>query len=543
MTARLAGTSIQGLQTLFHWGAIGNWSDSQLLTLFLSDEEGSEAAFRVLIHRHGPMVLGVCRRVLGDEHAAEDAFQATFLVLVRKARGLQDSNLLGHWLYGVALRVAGKEKAGRARRRGAERQVPVPSADVLPNFEQAELRTVIDEEIKRLPERFRVPLVLCHLEGLRHDEVARRLGCPVGTVESRLSRAREQLRERLERRGLAPTASVLGLIRISPGDSAGLPSLVESTLRLAFEPAAAPAAWKTTIASLGSLLLRANGIAPVMRARAAMSTLVFYASVAILGFAVYRGVALWQGATRYRPEPPPATRFPSAVAYPLTGITIDGKLDDWPKDLPSYPIRNLLVGWPGFGAEGRDPGKDLDPYFKVAYDPEVKLIYLAVVVPDKDVIARAGNATGTDAVEVYIDGNFSYRKVDERDVKLSGERDAALMPVIQYAAVPGPVAAYNDPWRANPSLVYAKNRQTATKMKYQKQNHVTTYEWAIRAFDRFPDRPTHLQPGKRLGLDVAVVDKDDEKRSPAFLTWAPPQVVFKGFDAGSLGELILVDDP
>ncbi|HKI19003.1 MAG TPA: sigma factor, partial [Isosphaeraceae bacterium] len=111
MAIRLAGSAIDGLQTLFHGGVIGNWTDSQLVTLFLTDEEGSEAAFRVLIHRHGPMVLGICRRVLGDEHAAEDAFQATFLVLVKKAGGLQDCNLLSNWLYGVALRIANKEKA------------------------------------------------------------------------------------------------------------------------------------------------------------------------------------------------------------------------------------------------------------------------------------------------------------------------------------------------------------------------------------------------------------------------------------------------
>ncbi len=116
------------LQTLFHWGAIGNWTDSQLVTLFLTDEEGSEAAFRVLIHRHGPMVLGICRRVLGDEHAAEDAFQATFLVLVKKAGGLRDCNLLSNWLYGVALRIANKEKAKGAtaadRRAAGDRAGP-----------------------------------------------------------------------------------------------------------------------------------------------------------------------------------------------------------------------------------------------------------------------------------------------------------------------------------------------------------------------------------------------------------------------------------
>ena len=103
MATRVSAAAIEEVYTLFHLGAMGHWTDSQLVAQFSAGQEGSEAAFRVLIHRHGPMVLGVCRRVLGDEHAAEDAFQTTFLVLVKKAGGLGDCNLLTNWLYGVAL--------------------------------------------------------------------------------------------------------------------------------------------------------------------------------------------------------------------------------------------------------------------------------------------------------------------------------------------------------------------------------------------------------------------------------------------------------
>ena len=329
MAIRLAGSAINQLQTLFHWGAIGTWTDSQLVTLFLTDEEGSEAAFRVLIHRHGPMVLGLCRRVLGDEHSAEDAFQATFLVLVKKAGGLRDCNLLSNWLYGVALRIANKEKAKGARRRVVERQATERALEAAGDVDRAELRSVIDEEIRRLPERYRVPLVLCHLEGLRHDEVAKRLGCPVGTVESRLSRAREQLRDRLTRRGLAPTASALTAMLKPPVASAVFPSLVEATLQVALEQSSSRSAVGTIIASLGCLLERMSGLLPALNARAVMSTLVLCTSVAVVGFGVYQA----DGEPERRPEPPPATRDPSAVAYALSGITIDGRLDDWPKDL------------------------------------------------------------------------------------------------------------------------------------------------------------------------------------------------------------------
>ena len=539
MAIRLARTATDGLQTLFHWGAIGNWTDSQLVTLFVTDEQGSEAAFRVLIHRHGPMVLGLCRRVLGDEHAAEDAFQATFLVLVKKAGGLRDCNLLSNWLYGVALRIANKEKAKGARRRIVERQATERALEAGGDVDQAELRSVIDEEIRRLPERYRVPLVLCHLEGLRHDEVAKRLGCPVGTVESRLSRAREQLRDRLTRRGLAPTASALTAMLKPPVASAVFPSLVEATLRVALEQSSSRSTVGTIIASLGCLVERMSGLLPTLHARAVMSTLVLCASITVVGFGVYRA----DGQSERRPEPPPATRNPSAVAYALNGITIDGRLDDWPKDLRVYPIRNQLVTNSSYNSEERDTSQESDAYFMVGYDREAELIYLAVVVPDKDVIAKPGSATGTDAVEVYIDGTFSNRTTENPSKDWNQALDAATMPVLQYAAVPGQVAAYGDPWNGNPSLLYAHKRQTSTKMKYRHADHVTTYEWAIKAYNRYPDLPTRLHSGKRLGFEVAVVDKDDPKVRPYFLTWGEPPAVFKGFDAGSLGELILVDQP
>ncbi len=540
MAIRLAGSAIDQLQTLFHWGAIGNWTDSQLVTLFLTDEEGSEAAFRVLIHRHGPMVLGLCRRVLGDEHAAEDAFQATFLVLVKKAGGLRDCNLLSNWLYGVALRIANKEKAKGARRRVVERQATERALEAVGDVDQAELRSVIDEEIRRLPERYRVPLVLCHLEGLRHDEVAKRLGCPVGTVESRLSRAREQLRDRLTRRGLAPTASALTAMLKPPVASAVFPSLVEATLQVAFEQSSSRSAVGTVIASLGCLVERMSGLLPALHARAVMSTLVLCTSIAIVGFGVYQA----DGEPERRPEPPPATRYPSAVAYPLSGITIDGRLDDWPKDLRLYPIRNQLVKNTSYIAEERDTSQDSDAYFMVGYDREAELIYLAVVVPDKDVIAKPGSARGTDAMEVYIDGTFSNRTIEEPSEDWSRALDAATMPVLQYAAVPGQVAAYGDPWDDNPSLALRRDQANRHEDEISgMSDHVTTYEWAIKVYDRYPDLPTRFHSGKRLGFDVAIVDKDDPKLPPYFLTWGAPPVVFKGFDAGSLGELILVDQP
>src|SRR5262245_51433693 len=160
MVNRASGQALREIRTLFDFGTIGSRSDGELLAQVRSGPEEREAALGILIERHGPMVLGLCRRILGDQDAAEDAFQATFLVLVRKADSLRDCRVLTKWIYGVALRVARKERARAARRRLVERR----AAEVRParpgeDAERGELITVIDEEVSMLPERYRVPLV------------------------------------------------------------------------------------------------------------------------------------------------------------------------------------------------------------------------------------------------------------------------------------------------------------------------------------------------------------------------------------------------
>jgi|GEM_PF-1345594 len=202
---------------LFADGAIGTWSDAELLSRFTRarGDASAEAAFATLVDRHGPMVLGVCRRVTGDRHVADDAFQAVFLVLARKAHavrlGADDS--LGRWLYGVSLRVARRARAVARKRPHTATDLggldPIDPSSAFAPCEQADLRAEIDAEIARLPARYRSAVVLCYLEGLSQKQAAQRLRCPVGTMESRLSRARERLRSGLARRGLAPTVGAL----------------------------------------------------------------------------------------------------------------------------------------------------------------------------------------------------------------------------------------------------------------------------------------------------------------------------------------------
>jgi RNA polymerase sigma factor (sigma-70 family) len=171
-------------------------SDGQLLQRFAAGHD--EAAFAALVERHGPMVLAVCRRALNDWHDAADAFQATFLVLVRKAGTLSRPELLGNWLYRVAYRTAVKAKARAALRRAHERQAAcMPTAGPTAERGGREPHEDLDEALNRLPEKHRAPLVLCYLEGKTNAEAARLLGWPAGSMSWRLARAREALRERL----------------------------------------------------------------------------------------------------------------------------------------------------------------------------------------------------------------------------------------------------------------------------------------------------------------------------------------------------------
>jgi RNA polymerase sigma factor (sigma-70 family) len=169
--------------------------DRQLLQRFVAS--GDEAAFAALVQRHAGVVLGMCRRILGHEHDAEDAFQATFLVLARKAGSIRKVESLASWLYGVAYRVSVKARASAARRRTCEKQAPGPApADPADAVTWGELRTALDQELQRLPEKYRAPLVLCYLEGLTNHEAARQLGWLPGAVEWRVKRGRQILRSR-----------------------------------------------------------------------------------------------------------------------------------------------------------------------------------------------------------------------------------------------------------------------------------------------------------------------------------------------------------
>ena len=223
------------LCTLFRLGAIGDLSDRQLLERFLAgDGELAELAFTALVERHGPMVLRACTALLRDPHDAQDVFQATFLVLLRKARGLWVEDSLGPWLHRVAARTAARAQAKARRRRQYERRAAESRDAVVTRPHHDGAGSILHEEIDALPERLRVLVVLCHLEGQSQELAAKTLSLPVGTVKSRLHRARELLRRRLERRGVGPAAG-LAAARPALGSADALRSLplCESLVRAA----------------------------------------------------------------------------------------------------------------------------------------------------------------------------------------------------------------------------------------------------------------------------------------------------------------------
>ncbi|HEV3445308.1 MAG TPA: sigma-70 family RNA polymerase sigma factor [Gemmataceae bacterium] len=301
MATRLQGQVLKHLRraALLHDG--GGLTDGELLSRFLAGRE--EAAFAALVRRHGPMVLGVCRRVLGNLHDAEDAFQATFLVLVRRAGAVVPRDLVGNWLYGVAYRTALEARVTRARRKAKERQVTAPSGmqDVVAEAAQQERLQLLDQELSRLPDRYRLPIVLCDLQGRTHREAARTVGCLEATLSTRLLRARQLLARRLTSRGLACLGGTLTVVLGKEAARAGVSALlVTSTIH-----AATAVATGQAVAAVASnrVAVLAEGVLRSMLLHRLKALALVAALVGLL--ALGAGLRPRQ-ALAARPAPPPA---------------------------------------------------------------------------------------------------------------------------------------------------------------------------------------------------------------------------------------------
>jgi RNA polymerase sigma factor (sigma-70 family) len=368
-------------------GKASQLADGQLLERFTAGHDA--AAFEALLRRHGPMVLGVCRRLLRDPHDAEDAFQATFCALAQKANSVRQAGSVGGWLYQVACNAALKARAGAAARLRHERQAGGrETADPLAELTGRELITALDEELGRLPERCRVPLVLCYLEGKTRDEAAHELGWTLGTLKRRLEQGRACLRARLERRGVAFSA----LLAAGVAAVAVPPTLAGATTRAALVAASGKAAVPAAIATLAADALR---VATVPRRKiviAAVTALALAAAGA--GLLATRGPAADPpaAAKARTANPAPADKPAQAAPAPADAkeMTVTGRVVGADgKPVPGAAV--VLMGTPnrphrkGDPAAGRDrllaEGKaDAEGRFRLPAPrtswPEYELVYV-----------------------------------------------------------------------------------------------------------------------------------------------------------------------
>jgi RNA polymerase sigma factor (sigma-70 family) len=333
MSAVGRGIVLRQIDRLFGEGTLTGLGDGQLLERYLTRRD--EDAFEAIVDLHGPMVLGLCRRMLRDPRDIEDAFQATFLVLVRKAPAIRDRALLSSWLYGVAYRVARRARTRTLRRRGREASVGELEVAAEPEPPgRPESDPMLDQELRRLPEKYRVPLVLCYLRGRTHDQAAEELRCPVGTVRSRLARGRELLRKRLIRRGYAPTvpATLLGGDTTLPARllvATVPPPLAAATVRAALGFGSS-SIFKTGAAAVSSVAL-AQGVLTTMKLAqfkwiglAVLATGLSAGGVVASGFA---STPVQQAETTSDPAAGPQAQQPAAKGTEERLKAVEEKLD------------------------------------------------------------------------------------------------------------------------------------------------------------------------------------------------------------------------
>ena len=324
-----SGAVWKQIRQVFGLGTLSGLSERELLRRFR--ERRDEAAFAALVALHGSMVVGVCRRLLDDPEDVEDAFQAAFLVLARRAHILRPRAAIGPWLHGVAYRVALKARTQALRRRNRERVVawsedsaPAAAEELVASAHRDDLARVLDEEIGRLPGSYRAVMVLCYLEGRTHEQAAERLRWPLGTVKGRLSRAREMLKGRIARRGLTPALVAFEAIATQDASAMVPESWIATAAEAAMEASIATGGMTTALVSANAAILAEETLALLFRdqAKAAILVLVAVAASAAGAGTLLRGdrdakPALGQAA----PEPAPALPVapaPAAAPAPKT---------------------------------------------------------------------------------------------------------------------------------------------------------------------------------------------------------------------------------
>jgi RNA polymerase sigma factor (sigma-70 family) len=345
------------------------WTDGQLLASFIDHKD--EAAFEALVHRHGPMVFGVCRRVVGNQHDAEDAFQATFLVLARKSSSVRPRERLANWLHGVALRTAMKAKTMTAKRRGREKQVTaMPEPEAPQQGQWRDLQPLLDQELSGLPENYRLPILLCDLEGKRIKEAAQQLGWPQGTLAGRLARGRKLLAKRLASRGVVLSAGSVATAVSQNVASAGVPiSLMSSTVKAATMFAAGQA----TVAEMVPAKVAAltEGVLKAMlltKLKASVQVLLVLATLGGSAGVIWHTQAAQPSDTQQAQQKSPKERFEEPA---LQGTWLIESLEEDGKPSPDEKaITDVVVTGDKITFNSSDPDKAATLTFKV--DPSKK---------------------------------------------------------------------------------------------------------------------------------------------------------------------------
>jgi RNA polymerase sigma factor (sigma-70 family) len=504
MPSRQNTATFRQIRTLFDLGAIGGLTDRQLLERFeQGGGEGAELAFRALVERHGPMVLRVCRSVLGDADDADDAFQATFLVLVRRAGSLWVHDSLGPWLHQVAHRTAVGLRSAAARRRRHEEAALVRSSRATgAGVEAQELGAVLHEEVGRLPDRYRAVIVLCLLEGLTHAQAARRLGWPAGTVQSRLARGKTLLRDRLTRRGVAPCALGFGGRASIDAAVATPPSaLVGATIRTAtlfsLDREAIPAA----ITGLAKQVVHAMLI---LKLKAALRPLLLAALV--LGAGVYT-------ALRASGQAPPAAKDASGAVdpqAPASGLDAGRSPLVAPRELEARAGRGTLLLYA------------LDKDGKRVIDPRGKGIFKEATM---------------DADWVVITGVLDHRAVRDRLGRDREEKSIEVHPHYRRAEVERQERAPGANWSAWSNVDREKNCLLLSNLPEEAQERTPEDVRLGALVDPLP----FLRAGAWEGVDVERLIKRTELATraqgsirrgtrPPFATSDSPEIMVRSLD-------------
>jgi RNA polymerase sigma factor (sigma-70 family) len=355
-------------------------SDELLLKRYASERD--ETAFAALVNRHGPLVLGVCRRILRHEQDAEDAFQATFMVLARKANSITRYASTGGWLYRVAYRVATKLKRRKARRNMRESDFQdLPAAADSPEWIWRDVRVVLDEEISRLPEKYRLAFILCDLGGKTNEQAARELACPVGTLAYRLAWARKRLQNRLTRRGITLSAGALAAGLAAHGLAAVPPPLAAATIHGAVRFALGQA----LTAGVVSAELAREYLHGVLRGKAlkgAAMLAIFVGVAAVVAWLVLKP----GGLIGVDPGRPPTAAPPQPEPEPFRGDWKFVRLEAG--GVTSSPETTRMVFTPGQCRIVDPAGVDLPMTFQFDSDREPKTIDLAYYLGNDRVVGR-----------------------------------------------------------------------------------------------------------------------------------------------------------